>query len=105
MQLETFRAPSSKPLHGVSHLSLEKETSVFHSQISRLENWGLVICASSLGVSPLCLSSAEELQQLRERYHFLNEEYRALQESNSSLTGQLADLESERYSPQAHRAL
>ncbi|XP_062058865.1 coiled-coil domain-containing protein 136 isoform X5 [Lepus europaeus] len=38
----------------------------------------------------------EELQQLRERYHFLNEEYRALQESNSSLTGQLADLESER---------
>lgn len=57
------------------------------------------------GVSPLRLSSAEELQQLRERYHFLNEEYRALQESNSSLTGQLADLESERYSPQAHRAL
>ncbi|XP_034876957.1 coiled-coil domain-containing protein 136 isoform X2 [Mirounga leonina] len=38
----------------------------------------------------------EELQQLRERCHFLNEEYRALQESNSSLTGQLADLESER---------
>ncbi|XP_025147271.3 coiled-coil domain-containing protein 136 isoform X3 [Bubalus bubalis] len=38
----------------------------------------------------------EELLQLRERYHFLNEEYRALQESNSSLTGQLADLESER---------
>ncbi|KAM4874136.1 coiled-coil domain-containing protein 136 isoform 3-T3 [Thomomys bottae] len=38
----------------------------------------------------------EELQQLRERYHFLNEEYRALQESNSSLTGQLAELESER---------
>ncbi|XP_062954838.1 coiled-coil domain-containing protein 136 isoform X2 [Cynocephalus volans] len=38
----------------------------------------------------------EELQQLRERYHFLNEEYRALQDSNSSLTGQLADLESER---------
>ncbi|XP_058153323.1 coiled-coil domain-containing protein 136 isoform X6 [Dasypus novemcinctus] len=38
----------------------------------------------------------EELHQLRERCHFLNEEYRALQESNSSLTGQLADLESER---------
>uniref|UniRef100_A0A8I4A3M4 Coiled-coil domain containing 136 n=1 Tax=Callithrix jacchus TaxID=9483 RepID=A0A8I4A3M4_CALJA len=38
----------------------------------------------------------EELEQLRERYHFLNEEYRALQQSNSSLTGQLADLESER---------
>uniref|UniRef100_A0A452S9U4 Coiled-coil domain containing 136 n=1 Tax=Ursus americanus TaxID=9643 RepID=A0A452S9U4_URSAM len=38
----------------------------------------------------------EELQQLRDRYRFLNEEYRALQESNSSLTGQLADLESER---------
>ncbi|XP_037692142.1 coiled-coil domain-containing protein 136 isoform X4 [Choloepus didactylus] len=38
----------------------------------------------------------EELQQLRERCHFLNEEYQALQESNSSLTGQLADLESER---------
>ncbi|XP_032131925.1 coiled-coil domain-containing protein 136 isoform X7 [Sapajus apella] len=38
----------------------------------------------------------EELQQLRERYHFLNEEYQALQASNSSLTGQLADLESER---------
>ncbi|XP_048193900.1 coiled-coil domain-containing protein 136 isoform X21 [Perognathus longimembris pacificus] len=38
----------------------------------------------------------EELQQLRERYHFLNEEFRALQESNSSLTGQLAELESER---------
>jgi hypothetical protein len=38
------------------------------------------------------------LQQLRERYHFLNEEYQALQESNSSLTGQLAELESERYS-------
>nr|XP_031311179.1 coiled-coil domain-containing protein 136 isoform X2 [Camelus dromedarius] len=38
----------------------------------------------------------EELQQLRDRYHFLSEEYRALQDSNSSLTGQLADLESER---------
>ncbi|XP_055464091.1 coiled-coil domain-containing protein 136 isoform X8 [Psammomys obesus] len=38
----------------------------------------------------------EELQQLRERYHFLNEEYQALQESNSSLTGQLAELESDR---------
>ncbi|XP_057588991.1 coiled-coil domain-containing protein 136 isoform X4 [Hippopotamus amphibius kiboko] len=38
----------------------------------------------------------EELQQLRDRYRFLNEEYQALQESNSSLTGQLADLESER---------
>ncbi|XP_076982606.1 coiled-coil domain-containing protein 136 isoform X4 [Tamandua tetradactyla] len=38
----------------------------------------------------------EELQQLRERCHFLNEEYRVLKESNSSLTGQLADLESER---------
>ncbi|XP_006146910.1 coiled-coil domain-containing protein 136 isoform X2 [Tupaia chinensis] len=38
----------------------------------------------------------EELQQLRDRYHFLNEEYQALQESNSSLTGQLADLEIER---------
>lgn len=50
------------------------------------------------GLISLCLSSAEELQELRERYHFLNEEYRALQESNSSLTGQLADLESERYS-------
>lgn len=48
------------------------------------------------GLISLCLSSAEELQELRERYHFLNEEYRALQESNSSLTGQLADLESER---------
>ncbi|XP_020934361.1 coiled-coil domain-containing protein 136 isoform X8 [Sus scrofa] len=38
----------------------------------------------------------EELQQLRDRYRFLNEEYQALQESNSSLTGQLAELESER---------
>ncbi|XP_070369170.1 coiled-coil domain-containing protein 136 isoform X11 [Equus asinus] len=38
----------------------------------------------------------EELHQLRERYRFLNDEYRALQESNSSLTGQLADLEMER---------
>ncbi|XP_008844602.1 coiled-coil domain-containing protein 136 isoform X9 [Nannospalax galili] len=38
----------------------------------------------------------EELYQLRERYHFLNEEYQALQESNSSLTGQLAELESDR---------
>ncbi|XP_059964952.1 coiled-coil domain-containing protein 136 isoform X8 [Mesoplodon densirostris] len=38
----------------------------------------------------------EELQQLRDRYHSLNEGYQALQESNSSLTGQLADLESER---------
>ncbi|XP_045711691.1 coiled-coil domain-containing protein 136 isoform X2 [Phyllostomus hastatus] len=38
----------------------------------------------------------EELQQLRDRYRFLNEEYQALQESNSSLTGQLANLESER---------
>ncbi|XP_073755271.1 coiled-coil domain-containing protein 136 isoform X3 [Callorhinus ursinus] len=38
----------------------------------------------------------EELQQLRERCRFLNEEYQALRESNSSLTGQLADLESER---------
>ncbi|MBV95468.1 coiled-coil domain-containing protein, partial [Eschrichtius robustus] len=37
-----------------------------------------------------------ELQQLRDRCRFLNEEYQALQESNSSLTGQLADLESER---------
>lgn len=53
------------------------------------------------GISPLCLSSAEELQQLRDRYRFLNEEYQALQESNSSLTGQLAELESERYSPEA----
>uniref|UniRef100_A0A452TKL1 Coiled-coil domain containing 136 n=1 Tax=Ursus maritimus TaxID=29073 RepID=A0A452TKL1_URSMA len=41
-------------------------------------------------------SEMQELQQLRDRYRFLNEEYRALQESNSSLTGQLADLESER---------
>lgn len=49
-------------------------------------------------LTSLPLASAEELQQLRERYRFLNEEYRALQESNSSLTGQLADLESERYS-------
>ncbi|XP_048193894.1 coiled-coil domain-containing protein 136 isoform X15 [Perognathus longimembris pacificus] len=39
---------------------------------------------------------SDKLQQLRERYHFLNEEFRALQESNSSLTGQLAELESER---------
>lgn len=46
--------------------------------------------------SPLYFSLAEELQQLRERYHFLNEEYQALQESNSSLTGQLAELESDR---------
>ncbi|XP_051007780.1 coiled-coil domain-containing protein 136 isoform X6 [Acomys russatus] len=38
----------------------------------------------------------EELHQLRERYHFLNEEYQALRESNSSLTGQLAELESDR---------
>ncbi|XP_048642046.1 coiled-coil domain-containing protein 136 isoform X10 [Marmota marmota marmota] len=38
----------------------------------------------------------EELQQLRDRYQFLNEEYRTLKESNSSLTGQLAQLESER---------
>ncbi|XP_023558626.1 coiled-coil domain-containing protein 136 isoform X6 [Octodon degus] len=38
----------------------------------------------------------EELQQLRDRYHFLNEEYQTLQQSNSSLTGQLAELESER---------
>nr|KAF6469085.1 coiled-coil domain containing 136 [Molossus molossus] len=38
----------------------------------------------------------EELQQLRERYRFLTEEYQALQESNSSLTGQLADLECKR---------
>ncbi|XP_013358751.1 PREDICTED: coiled-coil domain-containing protein 136 isoform X2 [Chinchilla lanigera] len=38
----------------------------------------------------------EELQQLRDRYHFLNEEYQALQQSNSSLTAQLAELESER---------
>ncbi|XP_010631758.1 coiled-coil domain-containing protein 136 isoform X2 [Fukomys damarensis] len=38
----------------------------------------------------------EELQQLRERYDFLNEEYQVLQQSNSSLTGQLAELESER---------
>uniref|UniRef100_A0A8C3VXP1 Coiled-coil domain containing 136 n=1 Tax=Catagonus wagneri TaxID=51154 RepID=A0A8C3VXP1_9CETA len=38
----------------------------------------------------------EELQQLRDRYRFLNEEYQALQESNSSLTGQLVELESER---------
>lgn len=53
----------------------------------------------------LHLSSAEELQQLRERYRFLNEEYQALQESNSSLTGQLADLESERYNQQARRTL
>lgn len=51
------------------------------------------------------MSSAEELQQLRERYHFLNEEYRALQDSNSSLTAQLADLESERYNPEAGGAL
>lgn len=53
----------------------------------------------------LHLSPVEELQQLRERYRFLNEEYRALQESNSSLTGQLADLESERYSQQAGETL
>nr|XP_025721371.1 coiled-coil domain-containing protein 136-like isoform X2 [Callorhinus ursinus] len=39
---------------------------------------------------------SKELQQLRERCRFLNEEYQALRESNSSLTGQLADLESER---------
>ncbi|XP_049570472.1 coiled-coil domain-containing protein 136 isoform X7 [Orcinus orca] len=38
----------------------------------------------------------EELQQLRDRYRFLNEEYQVLRENNSSLTGQLADLESER---------
>ncbi|KAM4855616.1 coiled-coil domain-containing protein 136 isoform X4 [Urocitellus parryii] len=38
----------------------------------------------------------EELQQLRDSYQFLNEEYRTLKESNSSLTGQLAQLESER---------
>ncbi|XP_063142314.1 coiled-coil domain-containing protein 136 isoform X9 [Rattus norvegicus] len=38
----------------------------------------------------------DELHQLRERYHFLNEEYQALRESNSSLTGQLAELESDR---------
>ncbi|XP_059113464.1 coiled-coil domain-containing protein 136 isoform X5 [Peromyscus eremicus] len=38
----------------------------------------------------------EELHQLRERYHFLNEEFQTLQESNSSLTGQLAQLESDR---------
>ncbi|XP_012644614.1 coiled-coil domain-containing protein 136 isoform X2 [Microcebus murinus] len=38
----------------------------------------------------------EELQELRERYQFLNAEYRTLQESNSSLTEQLADLESDR---------
>ncbi|GAB1290628.1 Coiled-coil domain-containing protein 136 [Apodemus speciosus] len=38
----------------------------------------------------------DELIQLRERYHFLNEEYQALRESNSSLTGQLAELESDR---------
>lgn len=58
-----------------------------------------------LDLTSLCLSSAEELQQLQERYHFLNEEYQALQESNSSLTGQLADLESERYSHEASRAV
>ncbi|XP_023079242.1 coiled-coil domain-containing protein 136 isoform X3 [Piliocolobus tephrosceles] len=51
--------------------------------------------SSSLGLSDYS-GLQEELQELRERYHFLNEEYRALQESNSSLTGQLADLESER---------
>lgn len=49
----------------------------------------------------LCFSSAEELHQLREHYQFLNEEYQALQESNSSLTGQLAELESDRYSQEA----
>ncbi|XP_031237217.1 coiled-coil domain-containing protein 136 isoform X1 [Mastomys coucha] len=38
----------------------------------------------------------DELFQLRERYQFLNAEYQALRESNSSLTGQLAELESDR---------
>ncbi|XP_007469748.1 PREDICTED: coiled-coil domain-containing protein 136 isoform X1 [Lipotes vexillifer] len=47
----------------------------------------------------------EELQQLRDRYRFLNEEYQALQENNSSLTGQLADLESERTQRAAERHL
>uniref|UniRef100_A0A2I2ZNR4 Coiled-coil domain containing 136 n=1 Tax=Gorilla gorilla gorilla TaxID=9595 RepID=A0A2I2ZNR4_GORGO len=51
--------------------------------------------SGSLGLSDYS-GLQEELQELRERYHFLTEEYRALQESNSSLTGQLADLESER---------
>lgn len=61
--------------------------------------WSSALPSSDL--LSLILSSAEELQQLRERYRFLNEEYRALQESNSSLTGQLADLESERYGQEA----
>ncbi|NP_663549.3 coiled-coil domain-containing protein 136 isoform 1 [Mus musculus] len=38
----------------------------------------------------------DELHHLRERYNLLNEEYQALRESNSSLTGQLAELESDR---------
>lgn len=75
------------------------------SQISRQGNWALVISASFLEPLSLILSSAEELQQLRDRYRFLNEEYRVLQESNSSLTGQLADLESERYGREAAGAL
>ncbi|XP_007469749.1 PREDICTED: coiled-coil domain-containing protein 136 isoform X2 [Lipotes vexillifer] len=48
---------------------------------------------------------SNKLQQLRDRYRFLNEEYQALQENNSSLTGQLADLESERTQRAAERHL
>lgn len=44
------------------------------------------------------------MEQLRERYRFLTEEYQALQESNSSLTGQLADLECKRYGQEASGA-
>ena len=73
--------------------------SVFCTVVSIQENLGLVISAPiTEDLTSPCFSPAEELHQLRERYHFLNEEYQALQESNSSLTGQLAELESDRYS-------